>query len=373
MNKLACGIAALGLMAGSVFADYDIVTLGATVTNNPKSAYGGYIALYGSNGVLPSNEKDEYGYVAVDNGYATIKSIVKDADVTTVPDYAAVALSIKNTTEDALPNMGDCSGGFSYEYKGDSHNFELAFDPALCDGTDPDEGSNKWGEKAVAASTTLKTKTITFANLETNGLINTWTGSKCKPATKPALNLKKVLQMSWVIDGGTAAVGKTLTIGTVKCIGGTLPSSSSTAVSSSSTPASTTSSSSVASGGSSSSVAAGSSSSSDAGTSSSSGTGGSSSSGGTDTSSSSGDDTPIISHNNAPVFGLSVTGLARGLQIASDKNATISLFNIKGKLVLSQKVQSGTTTISLANQKVGVYYAVAKSGSQKQIVKIVLR
>jgi len=141
--------------------------------------------------------------------------------------------------------------------------------------------------------------------------------------------------------------------------------------SSSSTPATTTSSSSVASGGSSSSVATGGSSSSDAGTSSPSGT--SSSSGGTGTSSSSGGTDAIISHNNAPVFGLSVTGLARGLQIASEKNATISLFNMKGKLVLRQKVQSGTTTIGLENQKAGVYYAVAKSDSQKQLVKIVLK
>jgi len=100
----------------------------------------------------------------------------------------------------------------------------------------------------------------------------------------------------------------------------------------------------------------------------------SSSTGGGDISSSSGDGTDaIISHNNAPVFGLSVTGLARGLQIASDKNATISLFNMHGKRIFSQKVQSGTTTISLEKQKVGVYYAVAKSGSQKQLVKIVLK
>jgi len=103
----------------------------------------------------------------------------------------------------------------------------------------------------------------------------------------------------------------------------------------------------------------------------------SSSSGANASSSSNGEDTddlePIISYNNVPVIGLNVVHFARNLRIASDKNATISLFNIKGKLVLSQKVQSGTTTISLANQKVGVYYAVAKSGSQKQIVKIVLK
>ena len=111
------------------------------------------------------------------------------------------------------------------------------------------------------------------------------------------------------------------------------------------------------------------------GSSSSTGAAGGSSSSGTDagTSSSSVDDTPIISHNGAPVVGLNVVNFARSLRIASDKNATISLFDINGKLVLSQKVLSGTTTISLANQKSGVYYAVAKSSSQKQIVKIVFK
>ncbi len=99
----------------------------------------------------------------------------------------------------------------------------------------------------------------------------------------------------------------------------------------------------------------------------------SSSSSGTSPSSSSEGTDPIISHNRAPVFGLSVVNFARNLRIGSDKNATVSLFDINGKQVLSQKVQSGTTTISLEKQKVGVYYAVAKSGSQKQIVKIVLK
>jgi len=68
-----------------------------------------------------------------------------------------------------------------------------------------------------------------------------------------------------------------------------------------------------------------------------------------------------------------VVNFARNLRIASDKNATIYLFDINGKQVLSQKVLKGTTTISLGKQKVGVYYAVAKSDSQKQIVKIVLK
>ena len=157
------------------------------------------------------------------------------------------------------------------------------------------------------------------------------------------------------------------------CVGSPIPVPSSSSIvttppsSSSSTPAATPSSSSsnvVAGTSSSSSTTTTQSSSSGAGTTSSSGTGGSSSSD---------DGTPIISHNSAPVVGLNVVNFARSLRIASDKNATISLFDINGKYVLSQNVLSGTTTISLGKQKVGVYYAVVKSSSQKQIVKIVLK
>jgi len=138
-------------------------------------------------------------------------------------------------------------------------------------------------------------------------------------------------------------------------------SSSSVASSSSRASSSSAGSSSSSSRGSSSSVSGSSSSSS---SSSSSISGNSSSSEGTD---------PIISHNNAPVVGLTVLHFASSLQIASDKNATVALFDIHGKQILSQKVLSGTTTINLQKQRQGVYYAVVKSDSNKQTVKIVLK
>jgi hypothetical protein len=100
----------------------------------------------------------------------------------------------------------------------------------------------------------------------------------------------------------------------------------------------------------------------------------SASGGGSQPSSSSGGGTPIIlSHNSAPVTGLNVVSFARSLKIASGKDATVSLFDMNGRQVLSQRVFSGTTTISLANQKQGVYYAVVKSSSHKQTVKVVLK
>jgi len=70
---------------------------------------------------------------------------------------------------------------------------------------------------------------------------------------------------------------------------------------------------------------------------------------------------------------LNVVHFAHSLQIASGKDATVALFDMRGKQVFSQNVFSGTTTINLANQKQGIYYAVVKSESHKQTVKVVLK
>ena len=93
----------------------------------------------------------------------------------------------------------------------------------------------------------------------------------------------------------------------------------------------------------------------------------------TQPSSGSGGVDPIISYNSTTVTGLNVTHFANSLQIASGKDATVFLFDIRGKQMFSQKVLSGTTTISLAGQRQGVYYAVVKAGAQKQTVKIILK
>jgi len=93
----------------------------------------------------------------------------------------------------------------------------------------------------------------------------------------------------------------------------------------------------------------------------------------TQSSSSDGGTDPIISYNGTSVMGLNVTHFARSLKIASSKDATVALFDMHGKQVFSQRVFSGTTTISLEKQKQGIYYAVVKSGSQKQTVKVILK
>jgi len=93
----------------------------------------------------------------------------------------------------------------------------------------------------------------------------------------------------------------------------------------------------------------------------------------TPSSSSNGGTDPIISYNGTSVMGLNVTHFARSLMIASGKDATVALFDMHGKQVFSQRVFSGTTTLSLEKQKQGIYYAVVKSGSQKQTVKVILK
>jgi len=97
---------------------------------------------------------------------------------------------------------------------------------------------------------------------------------------------------------------------------------------------------------------------------------GSSSSGDPGSSSSGG--TPILS-NGVTITGLNVAHFARNLHIASGKDATVSLFDMHGKQVFSKKVLAGESVVSLENQRQGVYYAVVRSGSLKQTVKVVLK
>jgi len=335
-----------------------------------------YINAYGdATHQNPTNPFYTQGKLAVDEGVLKLKGV-------TLPTtgYPGAFLAVKSDATKII----DCTGGFSYWYKGDAHWFLLNFDFSVCDTGDSD-GSNKWGKKITAAAATWTKMTVTPTDIT---LANTWTGSKCTStnAAFAVAKLNKVSDIVWGFDD--KQTGTNLMIGDIVCLGGStayVDKEPAAAVaittgcfaadlgpcapaSSSSGTASGSSSSSVAAGGSSSSVA-------DGGSSSSNGTAGTSSSSGADAggSSSSVDDTPIISHNSAPVVGLNMVNFARSLRIASDKNATLSLFDINGKLVLSQKVLSGTSTISLANQKVGVYYAVAKSSSHKQIIKIVLK
>jgi hypothetical protein len=70
---------------------------------------------------------------------------------------------------------------------------------------------------------------------------------------------------------------------------------------------------------------------------------------------------------------LTILLTANNLQISSNKQATVQLFNMQGVKVLNAKVAAGNSTISLEKQKKGVYYAVVRAGSNKQTVKVVVK
>ncbi|MDR2554808.1 MAG: T9SS type A sorting domain-containing protein [Fibromonadaceae bacterium] len=84
-----------------------------------------------------------------------------------------------------------------------------------------------------------------------------------------------------------------------------------------------------------------------------------------------GGDTPIIVSGRS--VGLTIVPNGNILHIISDRNATVELFSMTGAKVFSSKVAAGNSSISLEKQRQGVYYAVVKSGSQKQTVKVVLK
>jgi len=436
MKKLALGIATIGLLAGSVFAadSYYIFsgsnvaawgtnnyvhgyTYGTVTLDNPANPYADGKDFFneGVGKIINASVETSSGvFIAVDNKSGGTKSIADCVGGFTYW-HRGGAHNLNVEYPDSY-----CTGTVKWNNK-----WRVSF-PATTSwtkrtvplsGTDSlaqvtaTNGCNRAVDMSIAEKLAWGTEaTVTGYNLAIGNVACIGSGATLASDVAPTAGLTWVAGAEDLCTGyycnWTSATGGATGCGIVETdksgVGGTVTATCTAAIancatnspshkvysnancttaitlsSSSSTPASTTSSSSVASGTSSSSIATGGSSSSvtTGGSSSSGAAGGSSSSvaGSDNSSSSEGGTDAIISHNNAPVFGLSVTGLARGLQIASDKNATVSLFNIKGKLVLSQKVQSGTTTISLANQKVGVYYAVAKSGSQKQIVKIVLR
>jgi len=80
---------------------------------------------------------------------------------------------------------------------------------------------------------------------------------------------------------------------------------------------------------------------------------------------------PIVSIPKAQ--GLTVVPNGRSLHILSARDAHVSLYNLAGNRVFNSSVSKGNSTVSLANQKQGVYYAVVASGAQTQIVKVLLK
>jgi len=84
-----------------------------------------------------------------------------------------------------------------------------------------------------------------------------------------------------------------------------------------------------------------------------------------------GEGTPITISGHS--VSLTVVSNGNMLHIVSGTTATVELFNMNGAKVFSSKVIAGNSTLSLEKQKQGIYYAVVKSGSQKQTVKVILK
>ncbi|MDR3001746.1 MAG: T9SS type A sorting domain-containing protein [Fibromonadaceae bacterium] len=83
--------------------------------------------------------------------------------------------------------------------------------------------------------------------------------------------------------------------------------------------------------------------------------------------------TNSIATPSSTAANLNVLVQTGSLHISSVREATVQLFDVSGKQMLSEKVPSGYSVVNLKGQKVGVYFAVITSGSHKQTVKVTLK
>jgi len=362
MNKLTCGIAVLGFLVSSVFAsDSYYVFSGSNVaawgTNN-------YVMGFTWGTVTLNNPENPYSPGTKDFVNEGVGKII-NASVTS---GGGVFIAVKKSGSGAANDktIMDCTQGFSYWYQGGAHIVTLEYpaESPNCTGTSAQNWNNKWQVSATAeGSWTKKIIQLTdLAQVPDGG---------CNVAS---VDLSIAGQLAWGTQ--TAVTGYNLMIGNVACLvdgekdddvaptadiawvagdevcdgyckwgttcspittdkngtNGTVIATCEAAIANCAT-----------------------------------------NSGNPVYTNSTCTTTPIISHNSVSAVGLNVVSFARSLKITSGKDATVSLFDMNGKQVLSQRVFSGTTTISLANQREGVYYAVVKSDSHKQTVKVVLK
>jgi len=81
--------------------------------------------------------------------------------------------------------------------------------------------------------------------------------------------------------------------------------------------------------------------------------------------------TPIL--NIQPIAGLSVATHGRALHISAPKDAIVTLYDLSGTKLSSNKVLAGNRVLNFANQSPGVYYAIVQIGSSAQKFNIVLK
>jgi hypothetical protein len=384
MNKLACGIAALGLLVGIAFAQNSYYILAQDDQDN--------LTAWGTNamGFFYPKPPEAPPYPSVDNPgnpYSSGDSNFFNDGVLKILNgtmngatYPGIFLAIENGT--AAKKIADCQGGFSYWYRGGAHQVNLEFPYTLCGSNAGDEWGNKWiynGAKtnSTAASWTKVTLTLSeFAAPNASGCTNS--------ASLSTVDLSKITDkgISWGTENGSAS-GYNLMIGNVVCLasgetslaGDVAPTADFVWVEADDelcnaycdwgsgcgristdkngidgTPTETcgaaidnckqNSPSNMAYSDNACTIELD-------------------------------ESTPTIVSGRS--VGLTVVPNGNALHIISEKGATVELFSLAGAKVFSSKIAAGNSILSLEKQRQGVYYAVITSGSQKQTVKVVLK
>jgi len=267
--------------------------------------------------------------------------------------YVALGLDAQNNG--SAYNFSNCTGGFSYSYKGEAHNFKVQMS------TITDYGYHS-KEVAPASNSAWTPVTVKLNQLQQPS----WP----KPVT---FDVSKVNAFVWELKGGLSSASglsaKTgsLAIKDFKCIG-TMQfpqdkpapkcgGSSSSTTNSNSSSSKNNSSSSTISNSSSSAINNSSSSAINSINSSSSGEGG--------------DDTPIILpqivHSNA------LNSVNNGVNLQTLNNAAIQIYDLKGNAIRTLKFKPGNYVVQLADLPRGLYIAKATSQSWKQTVKVMVK
>lgn len=73
------------------------------------------------------------------------------------------------------------------------------------------------------------------------------------------------------------------------------------------------------------------------------------------------------------VTGLTLAPHSLGMQISTQKDAKLSIFDARGNMVYKSDVVAGINVVNLQDQKQGVYFAVVASGSLKQSLRVIVK
>jgi hypothetical protein len=80
---------------------------------------------------------------------------------------------------------------------------------------------------------------------------------------------------------------------------------------------------------------------------------------------------PILSHKTAK--GNLLTPTQNGITLTAKTNTTVAVYNLSGKLISRQNYNAGSHSISLGHLPKGIYIVKAAFGSEKQILRVMVR